>query len=216
MLVHRWDSAVDDSEWQAFLVAQGFGHLVAAGRGRDVPVVVPTQFVLDGSAVVLHLARPNPIWAAIDENPLVVLSVAGDWAYVPSAWKTTGAEDPRFGIPTTYYGAVQLTARAVVLDDAEDVATVLRRQLGVLQPELDVVDPLEHGTRLGQIRALRLEVEEVRAKFKYGGNVDAKHRSVVADHLAQRDGPGDAAARAHVLRRLADQIGVSVDEPPRR
>ena len=73
---------------------------MAAGRGRDVPVVVPTQFTLRSpQQVALHLARPNPIWAALEENPLVVLSVAGDWAYVPAAWKAVGDEDPRRGVP---------------------------------------------------------------------------------------------------------------------
>jgi transcriptional regulator len=203
MLVHRWDAPIDDDEWRSFLVTQGFGHLVAAGRDRPVPVVVPTQFVLDGPDVLLHLARPNPIWAAIDENPTVVLSVAGDWAFVPSSWKAIGGEDPRVGIPTTYYGAVQLTARAEVIDDPARVADVLRRQLQVLQPEIDSVDPGEHGSKLGQIRGLRLAVTDVKAKFKYGGNVDEAHQRAVADNLAERDGPGDAAARAHLLRRLA-------------
>ncbi|MGZ4705771.1 MAG: FMN-binding negative transcriptional regulator [Acidimicrobiales bacterium] len=202
MLVHRWDAAVDDDEWRSFLVAQGFGHLVAAGSDREVPVVVPTQFVVDGPDVVLHLARPNPIWAAIDENPMVVLSVAGDWAYVPSAWKAIADEDPRIGIPTTYYGAVQLTARAEVIDQPTEVADVLRRQLQALQPELEVVDPIEHGAKLGQIRGLRLVTTEVKAKFKYGGNVDEAHQRAVAERLAARGGPGDKAARAHLLRRL--------------
>jgi len=203
MLVHRWDAAIDDDEWKGFLDAQGFGHLVAAGRDREVPVVVPTQYVVDGDDVVLHLARPNPIWAAIAENPTVLLSVAGDWAFVPSSWKAIGDEDPRVGVPTTYYGAVQLTARAEVIDDPAAVADVLRRQLHVLQPEVDAVDPSEHGARLGQIRALRLVVRDVKAKFKYGGNLDEAHQRAVADDLAERDGPGDAAARAHLLRRLA-------------
>ena len=202
MLVHRWDTPIDDEEWTAFLAAQGFGHLVAAGRGRDVPVIVPTQYVVDGTDVVLHLARPNPIWAAIAENPLVVLSVAGDWAYIPAAWKAVGDEDPRRGIPTTYYGAVQLTGPATVIDDPEDVARVLRRQLAELEPGADLVDPAEHGSRLGAIRGLRLRPTEVRAKFKYGGNVDVEHRRSIAEHLARRDGPGDAAARAHLLPRL--------------
>jgi transcriptional regulator len=39
-------------------------------------------------------------------------------------------------------------------------------------------------------------------KFKYGGNVDAAHRTAVADRLVERDGPGDRAARRHLLRRL--------------
>jgi transcriptional regulator len=44
-------------------------------------------------------------------------------------------------------------------------------------------------------------VREVRAKFKYGGNVDDAHRAAVAEQLAGRDAPGDAAALAHVRRR---------------
>ena len=201
MLIHPWDRGAGD-EWRAFVTEQGFGHLVASGRGRDVPVVVPTQFVLDGDVVVLHLARPNPIWPAIAENPMVLLSVAGDWAYIPSSWKAIGDEDPRFGIPTTYYAAVQLIGPATVID-GEDVAAVLRTQLGLLQPNGDQVDPSEHGSKLRTIRGLRIPVTEVRAKFKYGGNVDAAHRLAVAERLAERDGPGDAAARAYVLRTLA-------------
>jgi transcriptional regulator len=209
MLVHRWDAPTDDDEWTAFLLAQGFGHLVAGGRDRDVPVVVPTQFVLDGTDVLIHLARPNPVWAAIEENPLVVLSVAGDWAYIPAAWKTIDGEDPRRGIPTTYYGAAQLTARAEVLDDPQAIAALLRVQLGRLEPGSDVIDPIEHGARLGQIRGLRLEVVDVRAKFKYGGNVDEPHRLAVAARLAERGGPGDEPARAHLVRRLDQGSGTS-------
>lgn len=62
VLIHPWDAPLDAAEWQAFL-AEGhdFGQLIAAGRGRDVPVVVPTHFVLDGAdRVLVHLARPNP------------------------------------------------------------------------------------------------------------------------------------------------------------
>jgi hypothetical protein len=58
---------------------------VAAGRDRDVPVVLPTQFVLEGDTVRLHLVRTNPLFTAVPENPRVVLSVAGDWAFNPSA-----------------------------------------------------------------------------------------------------------------------------------
>lgn len=202
MLIHPWDAGLSQDEWVSFVRSQGFGHLVAAGRGRDVPVVVPTQFALvDAEQVVLHLARPNPIWKALDENPAVVLSVAGDWAYVPAAWKAIGDEDPRFGIPTTYYAAVQLIADATVVDDPDGKAAILRVQLGVTEPGSGAVDPSEHGRTLSGIRGLRLAVREVRAKFKYGGNVDDAHRAAVAERLVERDGPGDAAALDHLRRR---------------
>jgi transcriptional regulator len=219
VLIHPWDEPLDESDALAFVRRTGFGHLVAPGR-RDVPVVVPTQYVLDGSAaaasagaaaggvfpdVLLHLARPNPVWAALAENPTVVLSVAGEWAYVPSAWKAIGTEEPALGIPTTYYAAVQLVATAQILDDPDAKLAVLRAQLAVLEPDSDVADPAVHERKLAGIRGLRLSVREVKAKFKYGGNVDAAHRSAIAERLAARSGPGDAAARSHVLRSLADE-----------
>jgi transcriptional regulator len=204
MLVHPWDAALDEDEWRRFVAAQGFGHLIAAGRGRDVPVVVPTQFLLDGDVVWLHLARPNPIWHAIDENPTVLLSIAGDWAYVPSAWKAIGDEDPTMGIPTTYYAAAQLTCDATVIDDNEGKMAILRRQLGAVQPDLPVADPSAHLRSLPNIRGLRLAVREVKAKFKYGGNVDVDHRLAIADRLEARGGPGDESARQHLLRRTAE------------
>lgn len=202
MLIHPWDASTSTDEWRDFVVSQGFGQLIAAGRGREVPVVVPTQFVLDGDVVVLHLARPNPIWDAIEENTVVVLSVAGDWAYIPSAWKAIGDEDPLVGIPTTYYGAAQLTCDATVVDDGEGKLEILRRQLAVHQPDVEAADPLVHERKLPGIRGLRLAIREVAAKFKYGGNVDSDHRAAIADRLTARGGPGDAAARRHLEQRL--------------
>ncbi|MDT4982223.1 MAG: transcriptional regulator [Pseudonocardiales bacterium] len=223
MLIHPWDAGGSDEEWVDFVrgtggthssrdggtpagggiaAGGGFGHLVASGRDRDVPVVVPTQFALvSADLVLLHLARPNPIWSALAENPSVLLSIAGDWAYIPAAWKAIGDEDPRMGVPTTYYAAVQLIATAQVVDDEAGKAEILRVQLGVTEPGSGAADPAEHGRRLAGIRGLRLTIREVRAKFKYGGNVDDAHRAEVAERLRERGGPGDAAALAHLRRR---------------
>lgn len=202
MLIHPWDAGESEDEWVEFVRAQGFGHLVAGGRDRAVPVVVPTQFaLLDPSHLALHLARPNPIWAALDENPQAVLSVAGDWAYIPAAWKAIGSEDPRLGVPTTYYAAVQLVGTVRVVDDPDEKAAILRAQLGVTEPGSGAADPNEHGRRLSGIRGLHLDIVEVRSKFKYGGNADDEHRTAVAEHLATRDAPGDRGALAHLTRR---------------
>jgi transcriptional regulator len=209
VLVHPWDAPLDDAEVVEFVRAQGFGHLIAPGAGRDLPIVVPTQFIVkdatgdDGPLVVLlHLARPNPVWAALDERPTALLSVAGDWAYVPSSWKAIGDEDPSLGIPTTYYAAAQLVCAVEVVDDVDGKLAILRRQLATYESDVAHVDPAVHERRLAGIRGLRLTVGSVVGKFKYGGNVDAEHRLAVADRLAERDGPGDRAARTHLNRRL--------------
>lgn len=203
MLIHPWDSSTDPQEWQGLVRSQGFGHFVAGGTNRDVPVVVPTQFVLDSEAttVLLHFARPNPVWTAIEENPMVLLSVAGDWAYIPTGWKAIGDEDPAFGVPTTYYASVQLVGRAQVVDDADGKVEILRALLANLEPGSGHADPSEHARLLPGIRGIRLQITEVKAKFKYGGNVDDAHRAEVVDRLAERAGPGDRAAIEHLRRR---------------
>ncbi len=207
MYIAKVDSGLGEDEWRDFVTAQGFGHLIAAGRGREVPVVVPTQFVLDGEEILLHLVGKNPIFEAIAEQPRVLMSVAGDWAFIPSQWKAIGDEDPLAGIPTTYYAAVQLEGTAAIVSDVAGVADVLCRQLAVIQPEFDIADPLRaHEPKLRTIHALRIAIGQVRAKFKYGGNVDAAHREAVVARLEARGRPGDLAAARQTRRRLASSI----------
>ena len=203
MYIAKADAGLGEGEWREFVADQGFGHLIAAGRGREVPVVVPTQFVLDGDEVILHLVAKNPLLEAIEEQPRVLLSVAGDWAFIPSSWKAVGEEDPLLGIPTTYYAAVQVQGSATVVSAVGEVAAILRRQLAVIQPGLEVADPLvAHEEQLRTIRGIRIAIEQVRAKFKYGGNVDIQHRREVVARLEQRGGPGDLAAARQTRRRL--------------
>src|SRR6476660_8952816 len=124
MLIHPWDRATRE-EWQGVLAAAGFGELVTAGHVDGYPVVVPTHFVYDGDAtVLLHLARPNPVWKALAEDPHVVLSLAADYTYVEAAWNADPDDDPVFGVPTSYYTAVQLLCTAEVVDDPAEKAEI--------------------------------------------------------------------------------------------
>jgi transcriptional regulator len=206
MYIAPSDASFGEDEWRPFVESQGFGHLVASGRDREVPVVVPTQFALEGDRVLLHLAGPNPIFDALAEQPKVLLSVAGDWAFIPSNWRVVGDEDPAFGIPTTYYAAAQLIGTATVDRSPAGVAAVLRRQLAVVQPQVEIADPeVVHQAKLRAIRAVTIAVEEVRAKFKYGTGIDPAHSQAVVDHLRQRAGPGDLAAARHAIRRNRTQ-----------
>jgi transcriptional regulator len=146
------------------------------------------------------------VFTALSEDARVVLSVADDWAFVPSEWKAIGTEDPALGIPTTYYAAVQLLGEARVHDERTapgSVAEILRRQLATFQPEVPVADPGEaHAAKLMGILGIEIRVSQVLAKFKYGGNVDAAHRRAVVARLNERGGAGDEAAAEHALRRL--------------
>lgn len=198
MFIHPHDLETDPAVWRAFLGAQGFGHLACRSTDGRFPVIVPSQFVVDGDEILLHVVAANPMVAALRAEPHAVLSVAGDWAYIPGAWKAVGDEDPRWGVPTTYYAAVQVSGPCRLVEEPGDIAELLRVQLAALDRPAELVDPAEHGPRLRAIRGIRLGMEEVRAKFKYGGNVDQEHRQAVAGRLEARGGPGDAAALEHL------------------
>jgi transcriptional regulator len=207
MIIHPWDAA-EEREALAFVRNNEFGHLIAAGRDRDVPVVVPTQFLLaDDRTALLHLARPNPIWRAIEENPAVMLSIAGGWAYAPGSWRGPArGGDPAYGIPTTYYAAVQLVGDAQIIKDDVGKAEILRAQIGRHEPDGGLVDPGEHARHLPGIQGLRIAIRQVRGKFKYDGHLDVSARNYLADRLAERAGPGDAAACIH-LRSARTEAG---------
>ncbi len=199
MLIRSHDRGRSDEQWKSFIERQGFGHL--AVNADPFPVVVPTQFVRAGDEILLHLAASNPIFAALATSPQAVLSVAGDWAYIPGQWKAIDDEDPSLGIPTTYYAAVQICGKVSVVDTESGIAEVLRSQLANVQPEGGLVDPAEHAPKFAAIRGLRLSIDDVRSKFKYGGNADEPHRAAVAERLRARGAPGDVAAAAHIETR---------------
>ena len=132
MLIHRHDEPLTDAEWRDFLKTHDFGDFIVPGAPtRDLPVVVPTHFIWDGDkTVLLHLARINPVWDAIAERPRALLSVFGAYAYVPGHWN-----QDEYGVPTSYYAAVQLACDIEPTDNDAALAKILERQLAHFQPE---------------------------------------------------------------------------------
>lgn len=203
MLIHRHDAALDDEEWRTFLRDHDFGQLVASGSGHGVAVIVPTHFIYDGgSRIELHLARPNPVWERLEEDPLAIVSVIGAYTYIPTTWNADASDPAGAGVPTSYYAAVQAICRFEIVDEPDALAAILLRQLAHFEPAGGGAFPDHYRRQLPAIRGLRGEIVDVRAKFKFGGNRTREHRTRVAERLAERGGPRDLDAREHLLRRL--------------
>ncbi|MCU7825837.1 FMN-binding negative transcriptional regulator [Kitasatospora sp. DSM 101779] len=202
MLIRSWDRG-GDAEWRAWLAeGRDFGVLAANGPQGRGPVLVPTHFLLDADAgeILLHLAAPNPVWAALRADPHATLAVTDDYAYAPGYWRA----EP--GTPTSLYASVHFHCTAEIVEDAAGKAEILRRQLAHFQPEAPLaVAPGEEpfGPLLSGLRGLRLTVREVRAKFKYDDKKPVAEQAALADRLAERGTGLDAGARAQLLRRNA-------------
>ncbi|MGA4847564.1 FMN-binding negative transcriptional regulator [Streptomyces sp. G5(2025)] len=210
MLVHPWDAARTDTEWQQWLAAHDFGQLAVNGLPGEPPHVQPMHFTYEAGhgehgRVLTHLARPNPLWRAVESDPEVLLSVVDDYVFVPGPWQAAPEGPAEHGVPTSFYAAVQLRCTARVVDDPGEKADILNRQVGHFQPRggsaRAAVGEAPYGRMLPGIRGLCLEVTDVRAKFKYANHKPEEVRERIVAGLTERGGPGDAAALAHHLRR---------------
>ena len=209
MLVHPWDASVGDDEWREWLgTTAPFGQLVVNNADpAHAPLAIPTHAVLDGDELLIHLARPNPVWPHLETAEEVRFSVIGDHAYIPSTWRAKAGGPDEDGVPTSYYASVQFVCRVEIVDDPEDKAALLRAQFAHIQPEggyapVETDEP-PYGRMLPGIRGLRLPILEVLAKFKFDDHNPVDHRVRVSAALDERAGLQDAGAATQQRRRLA-------------
>ena len=69
-----------------------------------------------GGRLVLHMARANPHWKAIEPGTAALAVVSGPEAYVSPAWYATKAEHGKV-VPTWNYSAVHFTGRVTARHD---------------------------------------------------------------------------------------------------
>ncbi|MDO7868226.1 FMN-binding negative transcriptional regulator [Nocardioides jiangxiensis] len=210
MLVHPWDAALEPAEWQAWLASRDRFGLLAVNNSdpAQAPVTVPTHFTVSGDELVLHLARPNPVWSHLAASTEVRLTVIGDYAFVPSYWRAGEGTPEEEGVPTSYYASVQFVCTPTVVDDPAGKAAILTAQMDDLQPEgrhaAVSTEEAPYARMLPGIRGLRLTPVRVEAKFKYDDHKPAALREDVAQRLEERGTGLDRAAARQQRRRLAE------------
>jgi transcriptional regulator len=209
VLIHPWDAAVDTAEWQDWLASTDrFGMLAVNNLDpAQAPIVLPLHFTLAGDELLIHLARPNPVWPHLEAATEVRLAVAGDYAYIPTYWRAKAGGPDEDGVPTSYYTSVQFVCRPTLIDDPGLKAEILSAQLADFQPEgrhaAVGVDTAPYGRMLSGIRGVRMAVLRVEAKFKYDDANPVDHRQRVSGELENRGQGLDTGAAAQQRRRLA-------------
>lgn len=208
MMIHPWDAALDDEEWRTWLTqSRRLAMLVVNNLDpARAPMVTPTHVTLAEAELLMHLARPNPVWAHLEAATEVCVAFTGDDAFIPGYWRHKGGP-PDNGVPTSYYSAVQFTCRPHIIDDPQAKAELLTEQMLDFQPEGRharlAADAPPYGRMLSGIRGVRLHVLRVDAKFKYDDEQTLSHRDEVSDALERR---GDVRV-AEQQRRRRHRIG---------
>jgi len=178
--------------WQEMLRRHAFGLLITSSGDELWTTHLPYLLADDGETVRMHMARANPHWQAIEQQPLCRFVVQGERGYISPDWYDTPES-----VPTWNYEAVHVEGSAALSFD-EDTLWQLPRQMAARFEEPDAwqVDRLSEAfrrPRLKSIVGVTLLVERGEAKQKLSQNRSAAER---------RRGDG----------RLADVIEALLDE----
>jgi nitroimidazol reductase NimA-like FMN-containing flavoprotein (pyridoxamine 5'-phosphate oxidase superfamily) len=130
--------------------------------------------------------------ANLKADPKVSFSVSKEFAIIPSYFS-----DPKLACPATaYFKSVSIKGYGEIVDDLEQKAAALGAFMRKLQPEggyapIDPADP-DYTGQLKATSVVRIRIEQMTGKYKFGQNLKPEGRSKLADLLHERDHGLDA------------------------
>ncbi len=191
----EFDMAENRGETEAFLAEMTHGFLGTIGPD-GWPGITPLNYVYHADAVYFHGSRIGEKMASISADPRVTFTVAKEFAIIPSYFT-----DPLMACPaSTYFKSVLVRGRALIVEELEEKAAVMEAFMHKLQPEggykaIAAADR-DYIPRLKGVSVVRIDIETMTAKFKFGQNLKEDVRTSVMRQLHDRSRPLDAETAA--------------------
>ncbi|MBY4896123.1 FMN-binding negative transcriptional regulator [Cupriavidus sp. AU9028] len=178
-------------------------------HGPQGLVADPVPFLLDDApgerglgTLRGHLARANPMAAALREATACLIVFQGPQAYVTPSWYPSKLEHGK-AVPTWNYAAVQVHGTPAVVDDAG----WLRAQVDGLTRQMetdrehpwsvDDAPPAFVEAMLRAVVGVEIPIQRIEGKWKVSQNRPASDREgVVSGLLREAERPAHAMARA--------------------
>lgn len=195
----------------ALMRAHPLGLLVS--NGTDGPAADLIPFLLDAEVdangrLRAHMARANPHWRLIADNPQakVLVVFQGSDAYVTPSWYETKRETGKV-VPTWNYAIVQVGGAARIIEDGAWVATQIgdltRQQENGRQEAWAVTDapPAFIQAQIKGIVGLEIDIQTIHGKWKVSQNRPVADRAGVADGLDRETDPEQSGDMASLVRR---------------
>ncbi|MEI5679433.1 MULTISPECIES: FMN-binding negative transcriptional regulator [unclassified Mesorhizobium] len=195
--------------------AHPLGLLVS--NGQDGPVANPLPFLLDGGVpphgrLRAHLARANPQWRMLADNPdmPVLVVFQGADTYVTPSWYETKRETGKV-VPTWNYAIVQVRGRVRVIDDkdwlAGQIAELTASHEAARAEPWKVTDAPKAfiQAQIKGIIGLEIDITSIEGKWKVSQNRPVADRAGVAEGL-ETETTG-TAEMAHLVRQYGGLSG---------
>jgi transcriptional regulator len=155
----------------AFMRANPFAILASAAPDGPFATHVPVVIRETGDQVRIrgHVAKANPHWRYLEQQPHCLIIFHGPHAYVsPTNYAT------RENVPTWNYGAVHVYGNARVFSAPEELLAVLHELIPMFEPRYaEQWASLSEAYRermLSHIVGFEIAVTKIEAKFKLSQN----------------------------------------------
>ena len=181
----------NDEEIEQFLHEMSFGFLGMLSED-DWPHVIPLNFVYHKGAIYIHGSKIGEKIRCMAKNNKVTFTVAKEFAVIPSYFT-----DPIYACPATaFFKSVLARGRSELLEDLQEKAEVFTVLMEKLQPEggylpFDIQDS-GYAAQLKSTAMVKIHIEQLTAKFKFGQNWPEKRITDVGEQLLERGKPDDA------------------------
>jgi len=193
---------VTDTAWcHALMGAQSFALMITADD-TGAPFATHLPILVDERRGPLgtlrgHVARANPHWRHLAAGRPTLVVFSGAHAYVSPSWYATHP-----AVPTWNYVAVHASGTGALVEDAEQVRTLLADLVHVYEspgPEAWSFEALPADYVAGMQRgivAFEIPIARLEGKAKLSQNRDAVDRGRTREALAASDDPVARAVAA--------------------
>jgi transcriptional regulator len=194
----------------AFMQANPFAILISATDDGPFASHVPVVIREAGDQLILrgHVAKANPHWRYLEQNPQCLTIFHGPHSYISPSNYTT-----RENVPTWNYGAVHLYGTARVFASPEALQSVLHELIATFEAayaqQWDSLDQKYRDNMLKHIVGFEITATKLEAKFKLGQN---RSKQEQANMLASLSKAEDTAVTG--VARLMQQQGMG--KPPEK
>ncbi|WP_135553916.1 pyridoxamine 5'-phosphate oxidase family protein [Paenibacillus cymbidii] len=194
--MRRKEFSVEESaEVEQFLAGMTFGFLGTIDM-EGWPHITPLNFVYEQGNVYFHGSKVGDKMKEIKHSDRVTFAVAKEYALIPSYYT-----DPKLACPATaFFKSVHMRGKASIVTDLSEKAAALTAFMRKLQPEggyaTITTEDADYAGQLKSVAVVKIEVEELTAKFKFGQNWQETQREHVATKLEQRGQALDAETAA--------------------
>ena len=158
----------------------------------DVPYSVPVNFVHEGDVIYFHGSQSGRKMKMLRANPKVSFSIVENFSIIASYFSSAN----ELACPATqFFKSINIDGKVTIIEKKEEKIKALTLLMKKLQPEggYKAFEDALYEKMINATAILKIDIQELRAKFKFGQHLDESRFDMILSHLENRDSGVDKA-----------------------